>query len=220
MQKIFQKTLKDTMYYKDNPIFIYEINYPYFTTTCSTTSANYINNYYAHNAKSTEEYCRTVLYPQALESARYIPNTQPFNSYTLTVEYKITYNSDCITSLYMDTYTYMGGAHDAVTRTSYTWNFKTGEQLLLSDFYPITTYSLFSLQQNIANQIAARLKVTPDSYFDNYKTLLKSIFNPKNFYLTPKGLVIYFQQYDIAPYTGGLPEFSIPLRHVSPNTSV
>lgn len=212
MQKIFQKTLEDTMYYRDIPVFIYKINYPYFTTTCSTTSAQYINAYYTNNAKSTEEYCRTVLYPQALESARYIQDTRPFFSYTFNVDFNITYNSGCLTSLFMDTYMYMGGAHGATTRTSNTWNFKTGEQLLLSDFYSSTPYALSNLQKNIANQIDERLIVTPGSYFDDYKTLLKNSFNSKSFYLMPNSLVIYFQQYDIAPYSSGLPEFSIPLR--------
>jgi hypothetical protein len=31
-----------------------------------------------------------------------------------------------------------------------------------------------------------------------------------NFYLTKEGVVIYFQQYDIAPYSSGLPTFVIP----------
>ncbi|MFU2363539.1 MAG: RsiV family protein, partial [Clostridiales bacterium] len=33
--------------------------------------------------------------------------------------------------------------------------------------------------------------------------------NFDSYYLTPKGIVIYFQQYDIAPYSSGLPEFLI-----------
>lgn len=212
MQKIFIKALENTMYYRGIPVFIYKINYPYFITTCSTTSAEYINNYYAQKARSTEKYSRTVLYPQALNSARYIQGTRPFNSYTLNVDYKITYNSGCLTSLYTDTYVYMGGAHGATTRTSDTWDFKTGKQLFLSDFYSIAPGSLAKLQNNITNQITEDLKENPGSYFDDYATLVKNSFNPKSFFLVPNGFVIYFQQYDIAPYSSGLPEFEIPLR--------
>lgn len=211
MQKIYKRTLEDTMYYNEIQVFNYKINYPYFTTTCSTTSAQYINAFYAYNAKSTEEYCRTILYSQAVDTARYIQNDRPFFSYTYIVDFSITYNLGCLTSLFMDTYMYMGGAHGSTTRTSNTWNFKTGEQLLLSDFYSLTPCSLSDLQMNIANQIAERLIETPGAYFEDYKTLIKNTFNPKSFYLVPNGMVIYFQQYDIAPYASGLPEFSISL---------
>lgn len=30
--------------------------------------------------------------------------------------------------------------------------------------------------------------------------------------MTPDGIVIYFQQYDIAPYSSGLPEFELHFR--------
>lgn len=210
MQTVTPKTLEDTMHYRDIPVFIYKINYPSFLTTCSAEAAQSINEYYAYTAKSAQEYCRTVLYPQAVESARYIQDSRPFNSYTVEIDYKITYNSACITSLYTDTYTYMGGAHGETKRTSDTWSFETGEKLRLNDIYPLTPASLHRLQENIELQIRERLKVSPSTYFDDYSSLLQDFFNPNSFYLGPSGFVIYYQQYDIAPYATGLPEFLIP----------
>jgi len=61
------------------------------------------------------------------------------------------------------------------------------------------------------SQIARRLKENPGTYFDDYKTLLHNTFRINNFYLEPGKLVIYFQQYDIAPYSTGLPEFYFPI---------
>lgn len=204
------KVLKDTMYYNNIPVFIYNIKYPFFSSTCSPASVQSINEYYDQLADDTVKYCRTVLYPQALASAQYIQDDRPFNSYTFDMAYRVTYNRECLTSLYRDAYTYMGGAHGETKRTSETWDFKTGVQLKLNDIYPLTSASLYSLQQCMQMQTAGRLKVNPGSYFDNYRTLLAESFHSGSFYLCPGCFVIYYQQYDIAPYSTGLPEFYFP----------
>ena len=105
MQTVTQKTLEDTMYYGDIPVFIYQIHYPSFTTTCNETAGRDINAYYAKRAMDTEEYCRNILFAQAAEDKRYHQDGLLFNSYTLEAVYQITYNAGCITSLYTDTYT-------------------------------------------------------------------------------------------------------------------
>ena len=38
----------------------------------------------------------------------------------------------------------------------------------------------------------------------------------QDFYLTPDALVIYFQQYDLAPYAWGFPQFDVPYRELLP----
>lgn len=211
MQTVIPKILEDTMYYRNIPVFIYKINYPFFTTTCDAAAGQSINNHYSKLAIYTENYCRTILYHQALESAKYIQNHRTYQSYTMNVNYKITYNSRCITSLYMDTYTYMGGAHGETTRTSDTWDFHTGAQLQLNDFYPLFPSSLDTLLNFMEQKTAEKIKKSPGSYFDDYKALLPEAFNQNNYYLQPGYIVIYYQQYDIAPYSSGIPEFYFPM---------
>ena len=212
MQTITEKILNDTMLYGNIPVFTYHIAYPSFSTTCVLSAAQTANIYYMQLAENTEQYCRTVLYPQAVESARYITsNHPPFNRYTLDMNYQITYNSGCITSLYMDTYTYMGGAHQELERISDTWDFSTGRQLHLDDITALTPDTLKGLQTSIKQQIAERLKESPGSYFEDYPYLLRNNFNQSQFFLRPGQIVIYYQQYEIAPYATGIPEFSIPI---------
>ncbi len=161
MQTITELTLHDTMLYGDIPVFTYHIRFPSFSTTCNLAAAQTINAYYRHLAGNMEQYCRTVLYPQAVESAGYIPvNRPPFNPYTLDTHYQITYNSGCITSLYMDTSTYMGGAHQELNRTSDTWDFNTGRQLQPDDIFPPAPGTQDLLQDTIERQITERLKIT------------------------------------------------------------
>ena len=209
MQTITEKILNDTMLYGNIPVFTYHIAYPSFSTTCVLSAAQTANIYYMQLAENTEQYCRTVLYPQAVESARYITsNHPPFNRYTLDMNYQITYNSGCITSLYMDTYTYMGGAHQELERISDTWDFSTGRQLHLDDISALTPTALNGLQTSVERQIAERLKESPGSYFEDYPYLLRNKLHQNHFFLRPGYIVIYYQQYEIAPYATGIPEFS------------
>ena len=158
MQTVTTNTLTDTISYKNIPIVTYKINYPSFTTTCNVKAAEAINAYYLRLAQNTRDYCRNVIFAQAAQDLEYIQGTRPFNAYTLDVVFQITYNSECITSLYTDTYTYTGGAHGQTIRTSDTWDFGSGERLRLTDFYPLTPSSLHQLQVSMESQIARRLK--------------------------------------------------------------
>lgn len=211
MQTIYQKTLSDVMSCGDTPVLTYSINYPQFTTTCALGTAEKVNCYYESEAKKLETYCRTVLYPQAVEQVLYAMNNQfPFQAYEILTTYQITYNEKCITSLFSDQYSYLGGAHGNTTRLSQTWDFCTGTQLNLIGFFfgdpGFTDYIFASIEQQIADQLVT----DPDTFFDDYKNLIRGNFNMSSFYLKPDGLVIYYQQYDIAPYVRGIPEFFFP----------
>lgn len=211
MQEITQRTLKDTMYYRNIPVLIYQINYPSFVTSCSRAAAQSINKYYETSARRIEQYGRTILYYQAVDSAGYIPNNNPpFNSYKLNVNYKTTFNIGCITSLYTDSYVYMGGAHEETRRQSDTWNFSNGSRLYLSDVYPLSPDTLSNLKAHIGQQISNLLRLTPGSFFEDYKALIGKSFDSNHFYLLPESFVIYFQPYELAPYTTGIPEFVFP----------
>ncbi len=211
MQTISQRKLEDTMYYNQIPVFVYKIYYPYFTTSCHISTAQDINSYYAADARKTKVRCRTVLYSQAVANSRYIvKNTPPFNSYTFESVYTTTYNQNCVTSLFFDSYTYLGGAHGETFRKSDTWNFSNGNRMTLEDFYPKENSYINYFFQTIEQEIEKRLKTEPGSYFDNYPDLIRNTFKPENFFLTPEGIILYFQQYDIAPYSTGLPEFLLP----------
>ena len=55
------------------------------------------------------------------------------------------------------------------------------------------------------------------SYFENYKELINKTFNPNSFYCTPEGISVYYQQYDIAPYSSGIREFLMPYTYCVKN---
>lgn len=211
MQTITSAELNDTLFFNNIPVLIYHIKYPVFKSSCGQEPVQTVNQFYNALAREKENYCKTVLYPQAVESARYIQsNYPPFHSYEYDMDYKVTLNSGCFTSLYMDQYTFMGGAHGSTVRKSDTWNFSTGRRVSLKNIYPHESLYRQKILLMIQYQITGMLKDNPASFFDDYPKLLQNTFNPDSFYLSPGGVTIYFQQYDIAPYASGLPEFLLP----------
>lgn len=103
---------------------------------------------------------------------------------------------------------FQDGAHGNTIRTSQTWNLKKGEMVPLEYFFNNPYFMV-----EILKQINSQILENPEIYFENTCNLVLETFNSKNFYLTPSGIVIYFQQYDIAPYSSGIPTFTISYKY-------
>lgn len=211
MQTITQHTMSDQMEYQGTPVLNCQIRYPQFQTTCSSEAGETVNEFYRSMAEEKRLYCRGNLYRDAVNALGYSQSSQyPFFPYEFDLDYKVTYNKDCIVSLYFDQYEFTGGAHGQTVRTSQTWDFSTGQQLGLGDFFQNQTDYIQEILAWIEYEIGGRLKTDPSAYFDDYHELIRSTFRENNFYITPQGIVIYYQHYDIAPYSSGLPEFLLP----------
>jgi len=120
--------------------------------------------------------------------------------------FAVTLNAYNINSLYIDEYTFTGGAHGSTIRTSQNWNLIYGSMFQLYTMFPNNPYFMIDILKIINEEIAKN----PEIYFENTCNLVLDTFNPTSFYLTPYGIVIYFMQYDIAPYSTGIPTFIIP----------
>ena len=89
---------------------------------------------------------------------------------------------------------------------------KNTEELLTIDprEHPVSL-QLFGSDPDIISEIAKQIEAGTGVYFPEYCQLVLETINFDSYYLTTKGIVIYFQQYDIAPYSSGLPEFVIKI---------
>lgn len=136
-------------------------------------------------------------------------NNYPFHGYEAYMEYTITYNENCFLSLYFDKYEFTGGAHGITVRASNTWELCFGTLLPLSSFFRLgSDYRQFLIDEMI-NQ-AEYTQEREGIYFEDYKSLIVENFDENNFYLSPTGITIYYQHYDIAPYSTGIVQFTIP----------
>lgn len=169
-----------------------------------------INSRIQVQVEELNRYASTTLYENAVETYQYAQQEGfPFNPFGAGLYYKVTYNQDCYLSMYRDQYEYTGGAHPNTLRYSDTWNLRTGTTVPLSSFFPPG----FNYQQFLTALIirqADKVMAEEQIYFGDYRKLIVERFNPKSYYLSPCGLVIYYQQYDIAPYATGIVEFTIP----------
>jgi hypothetical protein len=206
-----EKVLQQDMYYKNNNIMKYTIKYPQFISETYQTLANKLNSLYRTKAVMYERSNIMNLYQMAMVEYEYsVANNYPIRQFEAYVDYYITYNQNCVLSLYFDQYEYAGGAHGLTVRYSDTWNLPKSKRIELSELFPHRAHYRDFVIQIIDKQIECQMAEEGSMYFENYAQLVNENFKTNNFYLTREGLVIYFQQYDIAPYASGLPTFVIP----------
>jgi type III secretory pathway component EscR len=130
---------------------------------------------------------------------------RPFFKYQVHIIFDVM-NKEEILSLVLSYYQYTGGAHGLTEVVSYNLNPETGEGLSFSKFL----LKVWMDMEQVKEYIITEINREPRNYFPD---ALDNIRNRNNFnyYLEGDFLIIYFQQYEIAPYAVGNPEFRIPL---------
>lgn len=210
MNIIEKREIKNELKYKNTVILTYRIEYPEIISSNYCCGKNAFNKYNKDKALMLENYIKTKLYADAIDVYEYnSSNGYPIMVFEVISEFNVTYNNDSLVSLYEDKYEFTGGAHGNTIRTSQNWNLKDACFIPLSSFYPNNPYYLINILKNINAQIKAQIEAGNNYYFDNYCELVLETFNINSFFVTPKNIAIYFQQYDIAPYSSGIPVFYI-----------
>ena len=126
------------------------------------------------------------------------------------LSYRVTLNSDRTLSLFFDRYEFTGGERGDTERFSQTWDLCSTRRLRLKNFFlPGFLYRTYAMNC-VEDRIEERIAYDFGEYFDDYVERVEENFRDENFYLTPNGIVLYFQQYELAPYSEGLPVFRIP----------
>lgn len=179
--------------------------------------------------KSIKDKINTSLKDQVLEFKQYIEDIyNEFISYTpkelvenslsskftgmSDFEYEIV---DGILSVRLNLIQFTGGAHPMTYRRDFNFDLKTGNVLKFGDLFNEEgkkTYKdkVDSLIRNIINE-------NPDDYFSNE---FKGIGDNVQYYLTKENIVIFYQLYELAPYSAGIPEFKIPYSFFEGNIRV
>lgn len=166
-----------------------------------------INQRFEEDAMKLKQTLGAEVKDYAAECAR---EGYPIRPYELFTRYQQCSLNDNILSLYVDYYQYTGGAHGITERRAYNINLKNGELLPLAQlFKPGYDYKTV-IDKEINRQIA----LDPDTYFEGDMGF-QGIATEQNYYLDGENLVIYFNQYEIAPYAAGIREFNIPFTLLS-----
>lgn len=197
--------MENELTYRGSVIVRYKIEYPQICSNCFNVRQFNSDNYC--KALELEDYAKNELFQDAMDLFDYnCSNGYPTMVFELIYQYNITFNSEPIVSLYADEYIYTGGAHGSTIRTSQTWNLRCNRQISLNDICSNNPNYILCILREINRQVEEK---GVENFFEDYCSLILETFNPNQFYLTPEYVVIYFQQYDIAPYSTGIPEFCI-----------
>ena len=200
MNYIYKNILEKELFYEGTLVLKYYIEYP------SIDNQGKFNSYNQKLANEIKERSENELYNQAVENYKYNKeNNYPIMVYEVYVTYEITYNMYNIVSLYTDKYIFSGGAHGNTIRIAQNWDLYQNCMLELANLFRNNPYFILDILREIIRQISENKEI----YFENACCLVIETFNPKNFYLTPNGIVVYFGQYDIAPYSSGIREFYV-----------
>ncbi len=145
-----------------------------------------------------------------IDNAAYVQeclqNNFPIRPYELVSKYKVNYITEKVLSLYVDYYQYTGGAHGMTDRKPYNFDLSTGQELALQDLFKDN----YDYKTVINKEVSQQISIAPENYFSGDMGF-KGIGDEQRYYLEDGFLVVYFSQYEIAPYVTGIPEFKIPL---------
>lgn len=148
---------------------------------------------------------------------------RPTMFYTLDNKATILRQDSALTTIQLDGYTYLGGAHGASFTGFINWQTKAHKNLRLQDILvdgyeqPLNAIAekIFRKQENLSD--TASLK--NDYFFKDAKFSLN-----KNFLISPVGLRFVYNQYEIKPFAAGKTDLVIPYTQIKklirPNTVV
>ncbi|MCQ6280904.1 PdaC/SigV domain-containing protein [Bacillus sp. EB600] len=125
-------------------------------------------------------------------------------TYLYHVSYVVKFNENNLLSIVMIVDMYAGGAHGWSIVTSYNFNILTGQQLFVGDIAKNQT-NLNKIKDYAINELSKR-----DYGFDEKQQNIE-LNNNRPFYFTQNGIILIFQEYEVAAYPAGRPEVKIPI---------
>lgn len=145
------------------------------------------------------------IYNEAISmySEEIVKNSKSFNyEGTSNFEYEVV---NGVLSIRMVFTQFTGGAHPMTYMKSYNFDLKSGNILKLEEIFNDNGKRVY--KEIIDNEIKDKINGNPDNYFiDEFKGVNENT----QYYLTKDGVVVFFQLYELAPYSAGIPEFKIP----------
>lgn len=186
-----------------NKYFYYDLKYPVFYNVQNGyfhVSETILNN--LNNTINTSVY---TFKQGLLDEEKQINDSNPDGSktkvnYKVYSNYDITFNKNQVASIVLYLSAYEGNNPQYNDLYNYNIDLLTGNELLIKDiFRPDVNYLKL-----ITDFVNLQISKNP-TYF--YPNTVVDIPDDQSFYLTDKGIVIYFGLDEISPAEGGIPKF-------------
>lgn len=163
--------------------------------------AHRINTHYKAAMKYWERYINNTLAKQAKKQYAFLTKRGfLFHTFDFVMDFTITLNEGETLSLYIDRGEYTGGANGTTVRNGDTW--KNG--------YPLRIKAMETKKRRIQRQIIEEIKRRQEhgeSYFEPVRKNVKKYYELEQYYLTDKGVTVFYQEVTIAPHSSGIITF-------------
>lgn len=206
-------TIEEKTDNENNKFFKADIKYPYLKIKSNYNKKDDTQTKIIQNINSTISNTVTTAkdkiekdseeYKKSYEADSNKDNTIKYQ-YEAIYNYKIAYNKNNILSIPLTMYEFTGGAHGLTNIKSFNYDLATGKELKLEDLFKANS----NYKEVINNHIKEEISKQPEIYFQG-QDAFSSIKDNQDFYISDEGIVIYFSLYDIAPYSSGIPMFTI-----------
>ena len=140
--------------------------------------------------------------------AIFLENMENFNPY----EFTLTYDADEFDnylSIISTEMTYTGGAHPSTLKSVQTYDMETGLVTLDEVAKKLCGKDSETILKEAKELFKKEIKENPDNFYDDSEKLVEDL-SSDNFYISKDGIVFFFNQYEIAPYSSGIIEVKIP----------
>ena len=174
-------------------------------------TARRIRRYYHLQQRSYLRYCQGFLLPRAeAEYRAALTTSAPLPHFQAELSFTITYREGSLLSLYTQARETTLPGQRQLTRWGDTWDLATGCPVPLPDFFPSRSSWKKTLLLHVKTEIQRQEELGIARYHQPVRRGLRRHFNPRNYYLTPEGLTIFYPMLSIAPAVEGIPTFTVP----------
>jgi len=180
---------KKDFFYKDVKVLSVHIDEPFCDPLLNCAGIRRIERFYRSIFASFRRYCITRLLREAQKSLESSPEGE-FECYFVALKWAVTLKTDSLLSLRYDR-TEIKGRHDrSFLRYADTWHLPSGRVAELKDFLSAKS------RKEIVSQIVNFFE-TGDGTIKNlrpdHKKRARTCFSPRRFYLTERGVVLFYQ---------------------------
>ncbi len=139
-----------------------------------------------------------------------------FSARAAEVTAQITRNDGVTLSVLREVYENFGGAHPLITYQAETFDVETQGRLVLGNLFTVSEDEYWArLQQMIVAQMDQKESESGVLYYEFAREQLMSLLDPMDFALTEDCLLIFYNEYALAPHAAGLQHFYLPLEQLS-----
>lgn len=193
----------------------YSAKYPQIKEAGNDPCLIKINDFYKGKFNEMNE--KTLFEAKKMASEDFLAAKEgeyEFRPHGLGNTYEVTYNDKGLLSINLLEYTYWGGAHPNSFKESAIFDINTGQKVTLEKLFKVDKDKAIGIVlTEVRKQIEEKGSEELFLYEDALESLPDSFFE-EDFYYDGKDIVFYFQQYVIAPYAAGFPEFRIPVKDI------